>query len=56
MDARQAMCHIANRKQWEARMREIHEALSCPMTNDEFYRLVEELWELKGKLDGYYGA
>ena len=36
MDARQAMYHIANRKQWEARLNEIHEALSGSMTDDEF--------------------
>ena len=54
MDARQAMYYIANRKQWEARMREIHEALSAPMMDDEFQGLVAELWELRGKLDGYY--
>lgn len=56
MDARQAMHHIANRKQWEARLNEIHEALSDPMTDDEFYGLTVELSELRGKLDGYYGA
>ena len=54
MDARQAMYHIANRKQWEARMNEIHEALSAPMTDDEFYGLTVELCELRDKLDGYY--
>ena len=56
MDARQAMYHIANRKQWEARMDEIYRVLSNPMTDDEFYELTVELSELKGKLDGYYGA
>ena len=63
MDARQAMSCIANRKQWEAkeealleRIREIHEALSNPMTDDEFYGLTVELCELRDKLDGYYGA
>src|SRR5699024_1486914 len=54
MDARQAMYHIANRKQWEARLNEIHEALSDPMTDDEFYGLTVELCELRDKLDGYY--
>ena len=54
MDARQAMYHIANRKQWEARMNEIHETLSDPMTDDEFYGLTVELCELRDKLDGYY--
>ena len=56
MDARQAMYHIANRKQWEARLNEIHEALSDPMTDDEFYGLTVELCALRDKLDGYYGA
>ena len=56
MDARQAMYHIANRKQWEARMNEIHEALSDPMADDEFYGLTVELCELRDKLDGYYVA
>ena len=56
MDARQAMYYIANRKQWEARMDEIHRVLSNPMTDDEFYELTVELSELRGKLDGYYGA
>jgi len=56
MDARQAMYHIANRKQWEARMNEIHEVLSDPMTDDEFYGLTVELCELRDKLDGYHGA
>ena len=56
MDARQAMYHIANRKQWEARMNEIQEALSDPMADDEFYGLTVELCELRDKLDGYYGA
>ena len=56
MDARQAMYYIANRKQWEARLNEIHEALSAPMTDDEFYGLTVELCELRDKLDGYYGA
>ena len=56
MDARQAMYHIANRKQWEARMNAIHEALSGPMTDDEFYGLTVELCELRDKLDGHYGA
>ena len=50
------MYHIANRKQWEARMNEIHEALSDPMTDDEFYGLTVELCELRDKLDGYYVA
>ena len=54
MDARQAMNHIANRKQWEARINAIHEALSGPMTDDEFYGLTVELCELRDKLDGYY--
>ena len=56
MDARQAMYYIANRRQWEARMDEIHRALSSPMTDDEFCELTVELSELRGKLDGYYGA
>ena len=54
MDARQAMYYIANRKQWEARMREIHEALSDPMADDEFYGLTVELCELRDKLEGRY--
>ena len=54
MDARQAMHHIANRKQWEARMNEIYEALSDPMTDDEFYGLTVELCELRDKLEGRY--
>src|SRR5699024_9568290 len=54
MDARQAMYHIANRKQWEARINAIHESLSDPMTDDEFYGLTVELCELRDKLDGYY--
>ena len=54
MDARQTMYHIANRKQWEARMREIHEALSDPMTDDEFYGLTVDLCELRDKLEGRY--
>ena len=52
MDARQAMYHIANRKQREARLNEIHEALSDPMTDDEFYGLTVELCELRDKLEG----
>ena len=54
MDARQAMYHIANRKQWEARLNEIHAALSDPMTDDEFYGLTAELCELRDKLEGRY--
>ena len=54
MDAKQAMYHIANRKQWEARMDEIHRVLSNPMTDDEFYELTVELSELRGKLEGRY--
>lgn len=54
MDARQAMYHIANLKQWEARMHAIHEALSDPMTDDEFYGLTVELCELRDKLEGRY--
>ena len=54
MDARQAMYHIANRKQWEARINAIREALSDPMTDDEFYGLTVELCELSDKLDGCY--
>src|SRR5699024_9440296 len=54
MDARQAMYHISNRKQWEARINAIHEALSDSMTDDEFYGLTVELCELRDKLDGYY--
>lgn len=54
MDARQAMYHIANRKQWEARMNEIHAALSNPMTDDEFHGLAVELCELRDKLEGRY--
>src|SRR5690625_2937465 len=56
MDARQAMYHIANRKQWEARMNEIHAMLSEPMEDSEFHKLTEELCELKRELDSYYGA
>lgn len=54
MDAKQAMYHIANRKQWEARMGEIHAALSDPMTDDEFQGLAVELCELRDKLEGRY--
>ena len=54
MDAKRAMYHIANRKQWEARLNEIHEALSDPMTDDEFYGLTVELCELRDKLEGRY--
>ena len=54
MDARQAMYHIANRKQWEARINEIHAILSDPMTDDEFHGLTVELCELRDKLDGHY--
>ena len=56
MDAKQTMYHIANRKQWEARMNEIHAALSDPMTDDEFQGLAVELCELRDKLDGKHGA
>lgn len=56
MDAKQSMYHIANRKQWEARMNEIHAALSTPMTDDDFQGLAEELCELRDKLDGKHGA
>src|SRR5699024_2430727 len=56
MDARQAMYHIANRKQWEARMNEIHAMLSEPMEDSEFHKLTEELCELKRELDSYYVA
>ena len=48
------MYHIANRKQWEARLNEIHAALSDPMTDDEFYGLTVELCKLRDKLDGCY--
>lgn len=54
MDAKRAMYHIANRKHWEARMNEIHEALSDPMADDEFYGLTVELCELRDKLEGRY--
>ena len=54
MDAKQAMYHIANRKQWEARMNEIHAMLSEPMEDSEFHKLTEELCELKRELDSYY--
>lgn len=54
MDAKQTMYHIANRKQWEARMNAIHAALSDPMTDDEFQGLAVELCELRDKLDGHH--
>ena len=54
MDAKQAMYRIANRKQWEARMNEIHESLSDPMTDGEFHGLTVELCELRDKLEGRY--
>ena len=56
MDAKQAMYHIANRKQWEARMAEIHEMLSQSMPTERFNELVIELIELRDKLEGKHGA
>ena len=56
MDAKQAMYHIANRKQWEARFNEIDALLETPLTNVEVYLLMAEQSELREKLDGYYDA
>ena len=56
MDARQAMYHIANRKQWEARFNEIDALLDTPLSDVEVYLLLAEQSELREKLDGYYDA
>ena len=56
MDARQAMYHIANRKQWEARIAKIEEHLEGNVNPGEVHRLTGELERLRDKLDGYYGA
>ena len=54
MDARQAVYHIANRKQWEARIAKIEEHLEGNVNPGEVHRLTGELERLRDKLDGYY--
>lgn len=56
MDARQAMYHIANRKQWEARFNEIDALLDTPLSDVEVRLLLAEQAEIREKLDGYYDA
>ena len=48
------MYHIANRKQWEARIAKIEEHLEGNVNPGEVHRLTGELERLRDKLEGRY--